>query len=117
MVVAGGTIFQLAAPIATMVMFWRQPDYFAVGIGGAWLAISLSNVAVYMNDAMVMELPLVSLGGGEVGHDWNTMLNQFGVLASAPMLASCVRAAAAIVLVLSLAWSAWTCWLMTRHRE
>lgn len=117
MVVAGGTIFQLAAPIATMVMFWRQPDYFAVSIGGAWLATSLYNVAVYMNDAMVMELPLVSIGGDEAGHDWNTMLDALGLLASAPTLASGVRAVAAIILVLSLAWGAWTCRFMTRHRE
>lgn len=116
LVVAGGTIFQLAAPIATMVMFWRQPDYFAVGIGGAWLATSLFNVAVYMNDAPVMELPLVSIGGDQAGHDWNTMLDALGVLASAPALASAVRAAAVLVLALSLAWGAWTCWLMARHR-
>jgi len=38
--VAGGTIAQLAAPLICAVMFWRQPDYFALTLTGVWLAVT-----------------------------------------------------------------------------
>src|SRR5207253_2494489 len=47
----------------------RQPDWFAVTFSGAWLATNLYGVATYVADAREMDLPLVTVGGGEPGHD------------------------------------------------
>ena len=49
--VAGGSITQLAAPVAVVLILLRQRDYFGVAFGGAWLSMSLSNLAVYVADA------------------------------------------------------------------
>ena len=78
--IAGGTITQLAAPIICGVMFWRQPDYFALTLSGVWLATNLYNIAVYAADAQVLSLPLVSVGGGDAYHDWEYMLSTMGIL-------------------------------------
>lgn len=119
LMVAGGTLLQLAAPVLSAVMFWRQPDYFALPICGAWLATSLYNVATYMADARAMELPLVTVGGGEpaVGHDWNYLLDTFGLLAYDTFLAGCVRLAAFVLLWGSLAIGCWMLYRMARARQ
>lgn len=103
--VAGGTLLQLAAPVLSAVMFRRQPDYFALPICGAWLATNLYGVATYLADARAMELPLVTVGGGEplVGHDWNYLLGTLGLLPLDAFLAGCVRLLAFVVLWGSLA--------------
>jgi hypothetical protein len=103
--VLGGTFTQLAAPVLAAVMFWRQPDYFALPICGAWLATNLYDVATYMADARAMELPLVNVGGGEpeIAHDWNYLLGTVGLLARDTFLAGCVRLLAFVLLWGSLA--------------
>jgi hypothetical protein len=117
LMVAGGTLLQLAAPLGSAVMFWRQPDWFALPICGAWLATNLYNVATYMADARAMELPLVTVGGGEplVGHDWNYLLGTVGLLAQDAFLAGALRLLAFVVLWGSLAVATWMVVRMARR--
>ena len=115
--VAGGTIAQLAAPIICIVMFVRQGDYFAPVLGGVWLATSLANVSVYIADATRLELPLVSVGGGEVMHDWEYMLSSLNILSSADNLARLVAFLGYAVLFVSLAYGGWTIYLMAKSKN
>lgn len=110
--VAGGTLTQLAAPLAAAVMFVRQPDWFAVTVAGAWLATNLYNVAVYVGDARAMALPLLSLGGGDAIHDWHYMLSGMGILDWDGGLATLLRLLAFVVLWSSIAAGIWITWLM-----
>ncbi|HXY70814.1 MAG TPA: hypothetical protein VEH62_15335 [Gemmatimonadales bacterium] len=112
--VAGGSITQLAAPAAAALVLLRQRDYFGVAVGGAWLSISLSNLAVYVADARAEELPLVSLGGGDVVHDWNYLLGSLHLLPYDTGIAALVRFAALAVLALSVLLGAWLCAIMGR---
>ena len=114
MAVAGGTITQLAAPIICAVMFWRQPDYFAISLAGVWLATNLYGVAVYVADAQNMELPLVSVGGGEVYHDWEYMLSTLNILYLNGQIAQAFRITALLLMWLSIAYGCWIVWLMIR---
>lgn len=77
---AGGSIFQLAAPVIAGVMFYRQRDYFAIAIALCWLATNFYSVAAYAADARAGDLPLVSLGGGDPQHDWFVLLAETGLL-------------------------------------
>lgn len=113
--VAGGTLLQLLAPLSSAVMFFRQPDYFALPICGAWLATNLYNVATYLGDARAMELPLVTVGdGGSVMHDWNYLLGAASLLPFDTFLAGGLRAVAFVVLWGSLAIAAWMLLRMAR---
>jgi hypothetical protein len=110
----GGTLLQLAAPMGAAVMFWRQPDFFAVAVAGAWLADSLYDVGRYMADAREMDLPLVTVGDGEcfdVCHDWHYMLRETGLLAFDTRLAGLTRLLAFVVI-----WTAvgLACWMLLR---
>jgi hypothetical protein len=114
--VAGGSITQLAAPLAVAVILFRQRDYFGVAVGGAWLSMSLSNLAVYVADARAEELPLVSLGGGDVIHDWNYLLGSVHLLPHDAQIAGMVRFVAFVLLVASIGLGAWLCAVMARRR-
>ena len=74
---AGGTLFQLIVPAVFVWYFATRRDRHAATVPLWWIAQNLWNIAVYVRDARVQELPLV--GGGE--HDWAFLLGRFGLLA------------------------------------
>lgn len=112
-----GTLFQCAAPVVSAYLFLRQPDWFAIPLCGVWLGTNLYGVATYMGDARALELPLVSVGGGEVEHDWSYMLDAVGLLEYDTVLAGFVRLVAFAVTWSSLAAGAWVLWTVARSRK
>jgi hypothetical protein len=112
--VAGGSITQLAAPVAVALIMLRQRDYFGVTVGGAWLSMSLSNLAVYIADARAEALPLYSLGGGDPIHDWNYLLGRLHLLPKDTAIAGSVHVLALACLVLSVLLGVWLCRVMAR---
>jgi hypothetical protein len=83
----GGTLLQLIFPAAFVWYFLRRGDRYAAGVAVWWLAQSCWNVAVYVKDARVQELPLV--GGGE--HDWTYLLGALGWLEQDQVVGGVVR--------------------------
>lgn len=73
---AGGTIFQLAMPLAFVLDFRRRGQTRSSYACLAWVGQNLLNVGRYAADARAQRLPLV--GGGE--HDWTYLLEVFGLL-------------------------------------
>jgi hypothetical protein len=106
---AGGTILQVLAPVAAMVMFYRQRDYFAIAVCIVWLGINLSAVGVYMGDALRMELPLVTVGqeDGIVKHDWSYLFGRMGLLRQAEGIGWLTRGLGDVVMLAGLALAAW----------
>jgi len=114
---AGGTINQLVVPILLAYSFYRQRDYFAIAFAGAWLAFSLTDVAIYINDASAMALPLTSLGDPDKAeHDWHYMLGVKGLLHYDTTIAAYVHGASIVVLIASLALGAWCLYRMAVGR-
>jgi hypothetical protein len=105
--IAGGTILQLAAPIFTIWMFFRQRDYFAIAIAFCWLGTNLFDVAVYAADARAGELPLVSIGSGDPEHDWFVMLAETNLLYQDKLIAGMIRAAGIVNYVFGLVFGVW----------
>lgn len=95
----GGTLVQLAFPVAVAVQFLRQHKPFEACLGGIWFAESLMYTAEYMGDAQARQLPLV--GGGV--HDWHFLFSKWGVLESTDFIAAFFHMLAALMLVISLA--------------
>ncbi len=112
--IAGGSIAQLAAPLIALWMWVRQRDYFALCVGGYWLASSAFNLANYIADARAQHLELTSLGaaldGSEPIHDWHYLLEHLGLLRFDITLAWMCRGEAALLLLAALAWGGWILW-------
>ncbi len=95
----GGTLLQLAFPLAFVLHFRRHNKPFESAVCTLWFAESLMYTAEYLGDAKAMQLPLV--GGGI--HDWNWLLSRWGLLDNCVGLAQSLHVIAVVVLVL--AWS------------
>lgn len=98
--VYGGTIFQLAFPLALAWDFRRRGHAVGFAACGVWLGENLLNVARYMADARAGELPLV--GGGD--HDWLEIFTRWGLLAADTRVAGLTRVLAVAVMAASIAW-------------
>lgn len=109
---AGGTLLQVAAPLFAMIMFVRQPDYFAVPICGCWLATNLYGVATYMADARARALPLVTVGGGDARHDWYYLFSRMGLLSMDTTIAGFVRVLAFLSMWGGIAVAVWILYRM-----
>jgi hypothetical protein len=112
LMVAGGSITQLAAPVAAAAVLARQADWFGVGVVGTWEAYSLTNLATYVGDASAQELPLVGLSD-EPMHDWNYLLGHANLLSHDLLFAGLLRVIAALTLFVSLALAVWAGFLRT----
>jgi hypothetical protein len=116
--VAGGTLFQLAASVATAVNFIRIRDDFAAIACGAWLATGLYHVAWYMADARAMAHPHFNpFGIGAEIHDWNYLFTAFGVLRHDTSIARVVWVLATLLLWASIASGAWLLWALWRAQR
>ncbi len=87
----GGTLLQIAMPVAFCVHFMRRGNRFAAGVVGVWLSESLMNTGRYMGDAVARQLPLF---GGHL-HDWNWLLGKADLLRHAEALGFFVHVFAA----------------------
>lgn len=97
----GGTLGQLAFPVATIITFRRQQHTLGLALAWIWLFQNFFNIARYMADARAQELPLV--GGGD--HDWTNILSRWGALSSDTSLAGGLEVLAWIGLFCVWGWS------------
>jgi len=114
LMILGGTLFQLAAPVAAAFVFLRQRDYYAIGFCGFWLATNLYSVAAYVADARAMMLPLVGVGAGEPEHDWHYLLSTLHLLRLDTTFGFLLRVAAFLFMWGSIAFCCRLLWLMAR---
>lgn len=98
--VYGGTLFQLAFPVAVAVHFYRRGHEAGAAAGAVWLGENLLNVARYMADARAQVLPLV--GGGD--HDWAEIFSRWHVLHLDTRIAGFTRFVAVLAMAGALAW-------------
>jgi len=104
MLVIGGTLGQLLVPAGIGVYFLSRREFFSASVALFWVGQSLLNVSVYVKDAAAMELPMVSLGGGDVIHDWNWLLLKFNMLAYDQTIGAMVYGLGVLVMVIAVGW-------------
>jgi hypothetical protein len=97
LMVAGGTILQLAAPLLAGVLLFRRGDDFGACFAAAWFGVNLNEVSVYLSDARAQVLPLVTVGGGEASHDWAYLLDRFGVIQHDSAIGAVLRGCALVL--------------------
>lgn len=103
----GGSFVQCLAPVAAMINFNYQQDYFAIALSFGWLATNFFGVARYIADARAMQLPLVTVGGGEPMHDWNTILTHMGLLGADTFIAGIVFMFGLLSMGICLVYGGW----------
>lgn len=91
--IAGGSLFQVMFPLVFVGYFVWQRSFYSAAIVLFWVGQSILNVWVYASDAVVMQLVLTSGFTGSEGsfHDWNYMLDRFGMLGSTKTIAGVIR--------------------------
>ena len=97
--IAGGSIAQLALPIAAMALFHKKRDRFAVAVCVLWFSYSIAQLAVYIGDARAESLDLVSFSPDGGGHDWNYLLERFYLLRKDQQIAGVARLAGWLALL------------------
>lgn len=93
--IAGGTIMQLAVPLAFILYFAFTKRFFSAAIVMFWLGQSILNVSVYAADAIETKLPLV---GGNI-HDWDYMLSRLHLLHRTGLISSMMRVTGVLVMI------------------
>src|SRR6185503_6974554 len=80
--VLGGSLFQLALPLALAGVFLKQHDRFGAAVCTWWAGQKLLDLAPYIADARALQLVLLGgRTGAEVeGHDWEYLLTELGWL-------------------------------------
>ena len=96
----GGTLMQLAIPSGILVNFLLRKEIGGTVLSAFWVGENLLNIAVYIGDARIMELPLV--GGGE--HDWNIILIDLDMLKYDTTIAGIVRTFGWLIMVSAVVW-------------
>lgn len=99
----GGTIGQLTFPFIGMLVFLYRKHAASLAMCALWYFQNFFNIARYVADAQVQELPLV--GGGQ--HDWTYLLTKWGVLHKEMQIASNLRVVAWGGFVAVAAFLAW----------
>ncbi len=89
LVIAGGTITQIAMPLAFAFYFYLTRQNFSGALTMFWLGQNFINVSVYAGDAVARVLPL--LGGDIDGHDWYNMLGMLELLPRTDFIAAVIR--------------------------
>lgn len=105
----GGTIFQLLIPALLAWYFAAQEQLPGTVFCLIALFHSLLGVAIYMSDAIVRQLPLVTVGAvaDESDHDWYNIFGRLGILPHAVQIGSFTRMVAWCGLLATLAWFCW----------
>jgi hypothetical protein len=88
----GGTLMQLLVPFLLAVWFFSQREPAGLAFCLFFFFENFLNVARYMADARAMQLPLVSVGGGDIeAGDWTLIFEHLGVLNYDTRIAAVVR--------------------------
>ncbi len=101
--VYGGTLGQLAFPLAAAGAFWARREAASLALALLWLGENLFNIARYMADARARILPLV--GGGD--HDWAEIFTRWGVLEADVTVAGLTRFLGWGLILAAWGWLAW----------
>jgi hypothetical protein len=108
----GGSLTECLAPVAAAGVFARQRDWFGIAVAAGWLSTALYDVAVYMADARLQELPLVSPFTDEPQHDWAYLFGRLGLLPAAEGIGFLAKAAASGLMIAALVFGGWLVWNM-----
>lgn len=99
--ILGGSLLQVLIPLLFAIYFFLRRDNFAGGLILMWVGQNITEVARYVSDATVMQIPL--LGGDGVIHDWNYLLSTTGLLEYTSTIGNLINAFGIMTLIAGIA--------------
>ncbi len=111
--VLGGSLFQVAIPLACgAVLLFKTRDAFGAAIALWWAGQSLMDLAPYIADARALQIVLLGgrTGAEAEGHDWEYLLQAMGWLQHDVTLGRLSFAAGALLMTTAIAWGAAVVW-------
>lgn len=120
MMMLGGSLFQLALPVALCIAFMRiNRDNFGAALCLCWASISLVELSAYIYDSLHPEMVLIGGYTGEDGpHDWIYLLNAVGQLHNARHWGAFTHFLGSLLAFSALAWAAavlWRQWMSQKN--
>lgn len=118
MMTLGGSLFQIALPLAIGIAFIvKNHDNFGASIGLWWTSVSLVDLSPYIYDALHPQLVLL---GGRTGaddgpHDWIFLLGTLGQLGNAQRWGAFAHVCGGLLMLLALIWGAFL--LLQQHKH
>ncbi|HEY0783458.1 MAG TPA: zinc ribbon domain-containing protein [Thermoanaerobaculia bacterium] len=119
--VLGGTLGQLLIPAICLATFLlRNRDPFAASVCLFWLAENFMDIAPYIADASVGQLPLL---GGVTGrdvpgyHDWENILDTLNLMRHDLLLGNLSYALGRVLMLAALGWGGWLLLLQKGRME
>ena len=108
LMVAGGTLLQLAVPMALAACFYFQRQIAGTAFCLFCFFEQFLPIATYMADARAQDLPLLTVGNPEfIEHDWFAMFSSLGVLQHDTQIAAAVRTIGWIGMITVVVWLTW----------
>jgi hypothetical protein len=109
MTILGGSLFQVAFPLAIGIAFLvKQRDPFGAAVCVWWAGASLVDLSPYVWDALDPQLVLL---GGRTGadgpHDWIYILQRLGAIAHAHGWGTATHHLGVATMIAGVAWGAW----------
>lgn len=107
MTILGGSLFQLALPLAIGAAFLlRQRDPFGAAVCVWWAGASMVDLSPYIWDALAPQMMLLGGHTGEDGpHDWIYLLNGLGQLHNAQHWGAIAHTVGGILMLAALVWA------------
>ena len=116
MTILGGSLFQVALPLAIGLAFLlRQRDGFGAAICLWWAGAAVVDLAPYVWDSLNPQLILLGGRTGEDGpHDWIYLLERFGRVHRAHAWGTAVHHAGALMMAAGVLWGGGWLWRWRR---
>ena len=106
--VAGGTAGQLFVPVLFLVAAFYRRRFYVAAFFMLWIGQNFTNISLYIGDASLQSLHLISPGalltGEQAIHDWNYLLGHLGLLWADQFLAAFVYSLGVLVMLFAAAW-------------
>jgi hypothetical protein len=108
LMVAGGTLLQLAVPLTLAAAFLLQRQVQGTAFCIFFFFEQFLPISNYMADARAQQLPLLAVGDpDQVIHDWNYLFGRWGLLSGDIQIAHLVRGLGWLGMIATVGWMAW----------
>ena len=101
----GGTLNELLVPLALALFFAFHRQTTGAAFAAFFFFENFLYISVYMADARMQALPLVTVGDTEAGeHDWFRIFSSLGLLQQDTVIAAAVKAVGWLGMLATIGW-------------